>query len=329
MEENEFPKIDFVFPYVDSNDDNWFKTYKKMCIKYNRPIKTRTKENVRIRPWDTLQYVFRGIAKNVPWINKVYLLVEQESQVPKWLDVNNDKLVIVTHEEFIPKQFLPTYNSGVIEMFLSNIKGLSEYFIYSNDDMYILNALKPEDFFVKIDQDNKTTYLPKIRIRIKELKPKVTMYQKMLLNTFNMCLDNNDVKWPFVGKYLRSDHSINPILKSTMKMYLDKYTDRVYNSCTTFRTDKNMTQEISNYHHFLYRFKNDLLNDLSLSSKRKTHYTKIKDDTDFNILENEILNSETQILCINDSDILNFDKAKKSLVKIFDKKYPDKCEFEK
>ena len=51
--------------------------------------------------------------------------------------------VEVKTEEFIPKEYLPTFNSNVIEMNLHRIENLSEKFILFNDDLFILRKIKP------------------------------------------------------------------------------------------------------------------------------------------------------------------------------------------
>ena len=61
--------------------------------------------------------------------------------------MNHPKLHIVKHEDYIPKVFLPAFNSHVIEMYLHRINGLSERFVYFNDDMYLINRVKQEYFF--------------------------------------------------------------------------------------------------------------------------------------------------------------------------------------
>ncbi len=61
--------------------------------------------------------------------------------------MNHPKLHIVKHEDYIPKEFLPAFNSHVIEMYLHRIKGLSERFVYFNDDMFMIRPLCQTDFF--------------------------------------------------------------------------------------------------------------------------------------------------------------------------------------
>lgn len=129
-------KIDFVIPFVNPNDEQWQAAFKQY---------TKAEVDCRFRDWGTLPYVIRSIEKHLPWINQLVLIAASESQVPAWLD--STKVRVVYHKDFIPEQYLPTFNSNTIEMFLGNIKGLSEHFIYSNDDIYFLRDMQPTDFF--------------------------------------------------------------------------------------------------------------------------------------------------------------------------------------
>ena len=58
--------------------------------------------------------------------------------------VEMDDNFVEGQKQFIPNNFLPTFNSCTIEMFIGNIKGLSEYFIYGNDDMFFVNYCNHE-----------------------------------------------------------------------------------------------------------------------------------------------------------------------------------------
>ena len=56
--------------------------------------------------------------------------------------------MIVKHEDYIPEEFLPTFQSRTIDMNFHRIKDLSEHFVYFNDDMFLINPTTKEDFFV-------------------------------------------------------------------------------------------------------------------------------------------------------------------------------------
>ena len=131
-------KIDFVILWVDGNDEVWLK---EKCNYQNTEFNTIN----RFRDFDNLQYLFRGIEKYAPWVNNIFFITY--GHLPKWLDTSNPKLKIITHKEFIPHEYLPTYNSNVIEMHLHRIKDLAEQFVVFNDDLFILNKLENLDFF--------------------------------------------------------------------------------------------------------------------------------------------------------------------------------------
>ena len=140
-------KIDFVLPWVDSNDPKWQQDKNKYSLTHNKEDKA---SNTRFRDTNTLKYVLRSIEKNCPWFNKIYLITT--GHIPHWLNVSHPKIELVTHKElFIDTSVLPVFNSNAIEMNLVNIKELSEKFVYLNDDMIIWKQLDIDRFF----KDNK------------------------------------------------------------------------------------------------------------------------------------------------------------------------------
>ena len=134
--------IDIVIPWVDGSDPEWQSEFRK----YSAQAKGRDDNSeIRYRDWDNLQYLFRGIEKFAPWVRKVHLITT--GQKPKWLNLNAPKLNFVRHEDFIPKKYLPTFSVRPIELNLHRIEGLSEQFVYFNDDYFLLRPVKPERFF--------------------------------------------------------------------------------------------------------------------------------------------------------------------------------------
>ena len=112
-------KIDVVITWVDGNDKAWQAEKEKYL-----PLRS---DKVRYRNWDNVQYIFRGIEKFMPWVNCVHFVTW--GHLPKWMNTNYEKLHVVNHKDFIPKEYLPTFNSNAIELNLHRIPGLSENFI--------------------------------------------------------------------------------------------------------------------------------------------------------------------------------------------------------
>ena len=136
-------KIDFVVTWVDSNDENWRK--EKQYYEDKMSINVDLNDNLRYRDWGFMKYWFRAVEKHAPWVNKVYFITE--GHLPEWLNIENEKLVVIKHGDYIDEKYLPTYNSNVIELNIHKIKELSECFVLFNDDMFLNGDVKEEDFF--------------------------------------------------------------------------------------------------------------------------------------------------------------------------------------
>ena len=90
---------------------------------------TGEKGDCRFRDMDTFNYWFRAIEKNCPWCRYIFLILASKSQIPAWLNIDHPKLKIVYHDEFIPKDELPTFNSSVINCYLPFISELGELLV--------------------------------------------------------------------------------------------------------------------------------------------------------------------------------------------------------
>ena len=131
--------IDIVVTWVDGSDPEWLKERARYS---GTPVEL---SDVRFRDWGLMRYWFRGIEKYAPWVRKIHFVTW--GHLPDWLDTTNPKLHIVKHTDFIPAEYLPTFNSHTIELNMHRIEGLSEQFIYFNDDMFLIRPVEPTLFF--------------------------------------------------------------------------------------------------------------------------------------------------------------------------------------
>ena len=262
--------IDFVVPYVNNQDTIWRNSFIDYCKKHNLNQKIVELLGARYGGLTFIYYQLQLVNKNMPWINKIYLLLSNKEQViPSLLPKNVE---IVYHEQFIPRLYLPTFNSTTIEMFLWRIPNLSEHFIYANDDMLPIGKLKPSDFF---DKD---------QIKINWRKDKffngcnVYSYQchngyVSLAKRLKKSYDNELI--------LRPVHSFTPMIKSHCKDSFDLIKDFVFQHIRAFRTQYQYNQYIYPlYEYFKYG---------TLDSDIDFLYTELKDDFDLN----------HQIICVN------------------------------
>lgn len=130
--------IDLVIPWVDGSDPAW-------RIEKSKYDKTNAVSDVRYESWDNLQYIFRGIEKHMPWVHKVFFITW--GHLPDWLNTTYEKLRVVKHSDYIPSQYLPTFNSNVIEMNYFRIPDLSENYILFNDDLFPIRPIPKEYYF--------------------------------------------------------------------------------------------------------------------------------------------------------------------------------------
>ncbi len=132
--------IDIVITWVDGSDPAWLEEKAKYQQKKSGDVRAN-----RYRDWDFLRYWFRAIEENAPWVRNIYFVTW--GHLPAWLNTDHPKLKIVNHKDFIPAEYLPTFSCRPIEMNLHRIPGLSERFVYFNDDMFLLRKTEVTDFF--------------------------------------------------------------------------------------------------------------------------------------------------------------------------------------
>lgn len=132
-------KIDFVVPWVDGSDKDWIRDRLQL---EGKDVEITDSD---YRDWDIFKYWFRAVEMYAPWVNNVYLITY--GHLPEFLNVDHPKLKIINHTDYIPKEYLPTFSSHAIELNMHRIEGLSEHFVYFNDDMFLNKPVTPEDFF--------------------------------------------------------------------------------------------------------------------------------------------------------------------------------------
>jgi len=133
--------ISIVYTWVDGSDVD----FADEKAKYNGGVRAASS---RDRSADELKYSLRSVEKYLPWHNgTIYILTH--SQVPKWLDTSNPRIKMVYHKDIFPEHVYPTYDSATIEAFLDKIPGITERFIYFNDDVFLNNYVHPCFFFTR------------------------------------------------------------------------------------------------------------------------------------------------------------------------------------
>lgn len=328
---NEYP-IDFVIIWVDGNDPAWQKEYFKYKGEQGDQSATR------FRDMETLQYWFRGVEKYAPWVNKVYFVTC--GQKPEWLNIHNPKLVCVNHTDFMPEEYLPTFSSHAIEMNLHRIKGLSEHFVYFNDDMFIVNNVERKDFFVnglpcdsavinyavaREDPLNLVPYVNTAMINRHFIKKEVIKKQfwklftwknrKYIIKNFQFLIG----KW-FPGfKYF---HLPSSFLKSTFDSVWDAEPVVLHN------TGLHKFRVLTDVNQWLIQNWQICEGNFSPRDVNMGFYGSIHNEETLNRTTKNIRSKKYKLICANDADIEDFDLLKRELVSAFNDILPNKSKFE-
>ncbi|MEV4329382.1 stealth family protein [Streptomyces sp. NPDC049597] len=137
-----FP-IDVVYTWVDGADPAWLRRRAEFS---GEGYHAEAANAARYLSRDELRYSLRSLHMYAPWVRTVYLVTDD--QTPDWLDTEVPGLKVVSHKDiFRSPHLLPTFNSHAIESQLHHIEGLSEHFLYFNDDVMLGSEVTPQDFF--------------------------------------------------------------------------------------------------------------------------------------------------------------------------------------
>lgn len=308
--------IDIVYLWVDGNDPQWL-------AKHNACIgKTEDKSAVnckgRYSDNDELKYSLRSVEMYAPWIRKIFIVTD--NQVPKWLDTSNPKIRIVDHKEILPEVSLPCFNSRLIEHFLYKIPGLSEHFLYANDDMFINRPVTPATFFA-------ADGLPIIRFNRRPFRKftlwfKEKVQGKALSNYVQAIRNSAELVEKRYGIYYggKTHHNIDAYLKSDYRHVGDVFRNEIGAMLTHHvRSADDVQRNIYSY--------------VALAEKRAhLHYVTRK--TSFRLhIQNESHYGKLEkynpiLFCMNDSQYAK-DEDRERAKAYLDRRFPEKSQFEK
>lgn len=306
--------MDIVIPFVDCSDKVWMKnflsfidpkdTYAHMFLKY-----------AHFYNYDTIKYVLRGIDNFIPYVNNIFLIVSNIEQIPDYID--QSKIKIVFHKDFIPEEFLPTFQANTIELFLYNIPGLDEEFVYFNDDMIPISPINYNELF----KDG----IPCINFIENEIP---LSYPTHRIFNFSFYEAKNSVEMltnkniDYNGNPLHPSHGPVPLLKSVCETFanMQRHESLLKYYITTYRNPRNLNQY----------YWSDLLYFMNKYIPSKT-LVRFMTTLDINDIDIEHTKKDFKYICINDfgSNIYTMTEIKKIVKENLDIILPNKCKYEK
>ncbi len=317
--------VDLVIPWVNSLDYEW----RKEVIKYSKvPIDIDSSE--RFQDTGLFKYALRSWAENAPWIRKLHLILSSESQIPEWL--NTDEVDVVLHNEIIPEDKLPVFNSCAIEAGLCNLTSdrVANKILYVNDDEFLIQPADKSRWFKEYTGVSYTSenFLADSKLRAAP-DESTQIHRKIQSNDVEVLADMYIKKMGSImnsyelSRIKEPAHAAVPLFLKDLQFFRNEINNsELFNR---FRSSSDINRNLF-YAWSAYQSKYEILpKDDSIRylclHKRAAHYIA-------RMLETKVyVNKGVYSICLNDFDI-----TQKELQVIQDalmSLYPNKCRFEK
>ena len=220
----------------------------------------------------------------------------------------------------MPERSLPCFNASVIEHFLCQIPGLTEHFLYANDDMYINKPVTPNTFFASdglpIIRFNRRPFRKfSLVFEEKILKKRLSNYTKVIRNSAELV----EKKY---GKYYggKPHHNIDAYLKSNYKHVNEVFKNEMDATLTNHvRSDNDIQRSI-----YSYVLLAEKLGHLCYVRQRTSFRLHIHKERHYDRFERY----NPMLFCVNDSQYAN-DSHRARAKAFLEKRFPQKSQFEK
>jgi len=240
----DFP-IDAVYTWVDDTDPAWRAKRDAARLEAGLATDDAQSGDVRFRNRDELRYSLRSLSTHAPWIRKIFLVTDD--QVPEWLNTEHPDIQVVSHREiFGDPSWLPTFNSHAIESQLHRIEGLSEHFLYVNDDVFFARPLAPSKFFQS--NGNSLFFRSPTAVPPGEVTEETEGYFVAAKN--NQALLEEEFGRVATHGFLHTPH---PLRRSVLEAIAERWPEQTaLTAATPFRGRTDLSITSSLHHHFAY-----------------------------------------------------------------------------
>jgi hypothetical protein len=277
--------VDIVFTYVNGYDPEFI----KLKNSYINDINKRYNPDIRSKGIDEIIFSVNSVIKFIPWIRKIFIVTNNQiPPIDKKL-ISSGKVIIIDQNNIIDPQYLPTFNSDVIESYLHNIPDLSEIFLYNNDDMMHLNYIKRGDIY----EIKNNKILLKIRNNYNMNKPVNNNEYSQRLNYTKKLFLNIDPKIRLIN-----NHHTKILRKSTMKYIENKFPELLIKMRVNIFRGIGYIQ----YLFFLLNVDNILYNNIIINDSNDVIEKHFGNKKASPFLFNDVLKKRPKFVCFNSMD---------------------------
>lgn len=281
-----FP-LDVVYTWVDGDDPALAAKREAHRTGQAPDAQSREAGASRYTSHDELKYSLRSLEMYAPFLRNIYIVTDGQS--PSWLDTAAPGIRVVDHKEiFSDPNALPVFNSHAIGTQLHHIDGLSEQYLYFNDDVFLGRPVTPGHFF----HGNGIAKVPFSPAQLGLGAPHPDEPAPNSAGKNVRRLLQGDHGRMTVNKFAHAPH---PQLRSVMREIEERYTEDVdRTSRSRFRAPTDIAMGASFHHHQAF------LTGRAVPATYKARYVDVaRGDADERLAE-LLTNRRFDFFCLND-----------------------------
>ncbi|WP_104043202.1 stealth family protein [Arthrobacter sp. ZGTC412] len=308
--------VDLVFSWVDGSSPEYIAA--RRAQQKDVVLGEGDDHEARFRQIDELKYALRSVYLFAPWIRRIFIATD--SPAPAWL-ADHPAVTIVRSEEFFSDpSVLPTHNSQAVECQLHNIEGLSEHFLYSNDDMFFGRPVSPDLFFTP---GGITKFIEaETRIGLGENAAERSGFE-------NAARVNRKLLWNRFGRITTRhlEHTAAPLRRSVVSRMEREFPEEFRKTAASrFRAADNISVTNSFYHYYAL-----LTGGAVTQTSAKVRYVDTTMRTGLNYLPKLLSKRNMDFFCLNDGSFpeVHADERAELVTDFLEKYFPIKAPWEK
>lgn len=182
-----------------------------------------------------IRYCILSILRFAPFVRNIFVVTDDQNpgideDVKRYFPERAGSITVVDHREIFEgyEQYLPTFNSISIANMIWRIRGLSDNFVYFNDDAFLVRPIKPEDWFIGGKPVLRGRWVPAPLPRELWNRGRTFMQRKMLGNSdfeprasFHAAQWNAAVKLGFRIRYFTNAHTPHPVNRASVEAFFN------------------------------------------------------------------------------------------------------------
>jgi hypothetical protein len=307
--------IDLVFSWVDGSSPEYIAA--RRAQQKGVVLGEGDDHEARFRQINELKYALRSVYMFAPWIRRIFIATD--SPAPEWLAEHPSVTIVRSEEFFSDPAVLPTHNSQAVECQLHNIEGLSEHFLYSNDDMFFGRPVGPDMFFTP---GGITKFIEaETRIGLGDNDAERSGFE-------NAARVNRKLLWNRFGRITTRhlEHTAAPLRRSVVSRMESEFPDEFRKTAASrFRAADNISVTNSFYHYYA------LLTGLAVTqTAAKVRYVDTTARAGLNSLPKLLAKRNMDFFCLNDGSFpeVPADERAQLVTDFLEKYYPIKAPWE-